>query len=343
MSKEWGPVQNFMLSKNNLISIVLTAYNGEKYIAEQIDSIINQTYDNWELIICDDKSKDNTLKIANTYAKKDKRIKIITNEINLGVSKNFETGLKQCKGDFIMVGNVDDYWLTTKIFEETEYLYKHPDIDLVYHDAIIVNSDLKIIKDSFRKKLKGNFLTIRKINIKDDSLNVLLKENHITGPTIMFSKKLVPYLLPMPSETLEDIWIVLVSAANFKIGYIDKTLIKYRQHQSNLVGSKTKGFKYYLSNLFNKEFAFNYIRSTSTYLLVLEELKKRTINEREKDIIQKKISCMGLILTLLKNKNNFYLPYFFLNSIFKIIKTKQNYHVFFLLYFFMYKINFLKK
>ena len=100
---------------NPKIEILMATYNGEKYIEEQIDSIINQTYTNWELLIRDDKSKDNTASIIEEYEKKDSRIKLLRDEKgNLGFVKNFEELLKNSQKDFIMFSDQDDIGNQTK-------------------------------------------------------------------------------------------------------------------------------------------------------------------------------------------------------------------------------------
>ena len=92
------------------ISIAMTTYNGEKYLAEQLDSILSQTHTDWELIICDDCSTDSTWQILQEYAQKDSRIKIYKNEQNLGFKKNFEKAIGLCTGDYIALSDQDDVW-----------------------------------------------------------------------------------------------------------------------------------------------------------------------------------------------------------------------------------------
>ena len=100
-----------MLEKNELISIAMTSYNGEKYIREQLDSILTQTYGNFELIICDDRSKDSTVEIIKDYCIKDSRIKLYVNEKNLGFKKNFEKAISLCKGEYIALSDQDDIYV----------------------------------------------------------------------------------------------------------------------------------------------------------------------------------------------------------------------------------------
>ena len=93
-----------------MISIAMATYNGAEFVAEQIESILMQTYTDFELIISDDCSKDNTVEILNQFASKDKRIKVIVNEKNLGFKKNFEKIISLCKGDYIAFCDQDDIW-----------------------------------------------------------------------------------------------------------------------------------------------------------------------------------------------------------------------------------------
>lgn len=94
-----------------MISIAMATYNGEKYLREQLDSILVQTISDFELIICDDCSNDSTRKILSEYAKKDSRIKVIFNEQNLGFVKNFEKTISFCNGEYIAFSDQDDIWL----------------------------------------------------------------------------------------------------------------------------------------------------------------------------------------------------------------------------------------
>ena len=102
--------------ENKKIDILMATYNGEKYLVEQLDSIINQTYRNWNLLIRDDNSTDKTLEIIQNYHKKDKRIKILKdNKGNLGIVRNFEELLKSSESEFIMFSDQDDIWVENKL------------------------------------------------------------------------------------------------------------------------------------------------------------------------------------------------------------------------------------
>lgn len=226
------------------IDIILASYNGEKYIEEQLNSIISQTYDNWQLIIRDDFSKDSTVKIiekyCNNYPGKINLIK--DNKGNLGFCKNFSELLFYCESDYIMLCDQDDFWKKDKIeltlnkMIESEAKYKNIPI-MVHTDLHISDDKLNIIYDSFYKKQSSNPL-------KHRNLNRLICSNLYIGCTIMFNKSMLDIIKPLPNEVLiHDWWIALLASSIGKIEYLDKQTIFYRQHSNNTIGFLRKKSK----------------------------------------------------------------------------------------------------
>ena len=128
--------------ENKKIDILMATYNGEKYLSEQIESIISQTYTEWNLLVRDDGSSDNTCVILTEYEKKDSRIKVIKdNKGNLGIVKNFEELLYNSNSEFIMFTDQDDVWKKDKIEIMMRYI---DDSDLIISDAIITNENLEM-------------------------------------------------------------------------------------------------------------------------------------------------------------------------------------------------------
>lgn len=100
----------------------MTTYNGVKYLREQIESILSQTYKDFELIICDDCSKDSTVSILKKYQNKDSRVKYFINESNLGFKKNFEKAISLCSGEYVAFSDQDDIWLPEKLEESITHI-----------------------------------------------------------------------------------------------------------------------------------------------------------------------------------------------------------------------------
>ena len=124
------------------VDVLVATYNGEKYLREQLDSIIKQTYKNIRILISDDCSKDRTQEILQEYEKKDDRIKIFLHDRNLGSNKNFEFLLRQVESKFYMLSDQDDVWLPEKI-EKTIQKQKETGADLVFGDLEVVNEKLE--------------------------------------------------------------------------------------------------------------------------------------------------------------------------------------------------------
>lgn len=209
--------------ENKKIDILMATYNGEKYLAEQIDSIICQTYKNWNLLIRDDGSSDNTFKILKEYEKKDDRIKIIKDKKgNLGIAKNFEELLKISSSELIMFSDQDDVWKKDKIKIMLKYVGNS---DLIISDAIVTNEKLECISESLFYLVKSKNGIIK---------NVI--KNTYYGCCMLFKRKILEEVLPIPNnkEIGHDLWIGLISEKYYKVKFIDEKLIYFRRHSNNV-------------------------------------------------------------------------------------------------------------
>lgn len=219
------------------INILMATYNGRRYVAKQVESILNQTYKDFRLIISDDGSTDSTVKILQEYEKKDSRVEIYSQQKNLGVVANFEFLVNKVRSELFMFSDQDDVWEPDKI-EKTLKKMEEDNLDLVYTDLEVVNSRLKQIAPSYWK-LKGLDYRIKKYN----NFESLYLNNFVTGCTMLVKSKWINEFMPFPKNSkyvLHDYWVSLVISQKGKIGYLDETTIKYRQHSNNSIGSKTK-------------------------------------------------------------------------------------------------------
>ena len=218
------------------VDILLATYNGEEYLREQIDSILNQTHTEFRLLISDDGSKDSTRKILEEYKNKDSRVEVFMQEKNLGVVKNFEFLLGKVEAKYYMFSDQDDIWKENKIEKSLNKIEEG--FDLVYSDLEVVDENLNVTYNSYWK-LKGIYNKIKKYN----NFESLYLNNFVTGCTIISRKDLIKDVLPLPNTSkyvLHDYWISLIISQNGKISYVEEPLIKYRQHKNNKVGSKKK-------------------------------------------------------------------------------------------------------
>jgi len=202
-----------------LVSVVLCCYNGEKFIKDQIDSLLNQTYPNLEIIISDDASTDITPQILETY-KSNQRIRLFLQPNNSGSSNNFDFAIHQAKGEYISFSDQDDIWLPRKI----EKLYSAiGDSCLVYCDSELINET----GDKLDKKISE-----LRIMYSGNKTTGFVFSNVVWGHAMMINKKLLPSILPIPSEIPHDIWIAFKATTISGIKYLDQPLTFYRQHKS---------------------------------------------------------------------------------------------------------------
>lgn len=228
---------------NELVSIAMCTYNGERFLREQLDSLVNQTYQNFELIITDDKSTDSTIEIIREYQQVDNRIKLYQNEVNLGFVKNFEKAISLCKGEYIALADQDDIWKLEKL--ET-FVVEIDNNILIYSDAEIIDKDsVQLNKQLIRPN--GNL-------VKGKCNKAFLFYNCVSGNTMMFKKELVSYILPIPKEfSFHDIWIAFIASTVNKITYTEKPMIYYRRYDEQVTRSIEKEYTSFLNRFYQKK------------------------------------------------------------------------------------------
>jgi glycosyltransferase involved in cell wall biosynthesis len=213
-----------MIKSTPLVSVAMATYNGAQYITAQLESILNQTYKNLEVIITDDASSDNTIAIIKDFQKKYDGIKLFSNTINSGVTITFENSFKNCTGDFIAIADQDDIWELYKI--ET-LLNQLENEDAIYSNSLLVDKDGQSLNKEFKSLM----------NLQSYYTGgPFLMGNCVPGHTILMQKQFLKSILPFPSTMMFDRWVSFCAAANNGIKYVDMPLVKYRQHESNTIG-----------------------------------------------------------------------------------------------------------
>ena len=220
------------------ISIALATYNGEKYLREQLDSILSQSIQDFELVACDDCSTDSTLKILNEYAEKDFRVKIFTNEKNLGFKKNFEKVISLCSGDYIALSDQDDIWTENHLQVLLENIGNN---DLVGANAFLCDEKAQPTRVDLLSCSKIDFLP----NSKDDWFFFLLHSNIFQGAACIFRKSLVLKSIPIPENVkFHDYWLALIASVNGGVTYVNECVLYYRQHGTNV--TKNEKWKFWV-------------------------------------------------------------------------------------------------
>lgn len=208
------------------VSVCMATYNGERYIEDQLNSILVQLSPTDEVIIVDDASRDRTLEIINEMG--DDRVRLIRHDVNRGVLASFERAIRSATGQIIFLSDQDDLWESNKVSEFLKAFLDHPEAAVVISDATLINERDEVIAISkfatrpFRPGLIANLFHSRFI-----------------GCLMAFRSTLLPRILPFPGglDVLHDIWIgTNNSVSGGGTWYIEKPLTLYRRHGGNVTG-----------------------------------------------------------------------------------------------------------
>jgi glycosyltransferase involved in cell wall biosynthesis len=224
---------------SNRISVAMCTYNGERFLQEQLASIAQQTRLPDELVVCDDRSTDQTLAMVREFAASASYpVRIFVNEQNLGFAANFERAIRACEGNLIALSDQDDVWYPTRLERSEQEFTAYPEAGLVFSDADVVNEKNELVGTRLWHRL--GFAGKRERDLLDGHYIVLAKHRFVTGATVMFRASLRDRCLPVDAGWIHDEWIAMVSAAFSDLRPIDQPLIRYRVHGSQQVGFRNK-------------------------------------------------------------------------------------------------------
>ena len=216
------------------VNIVLSTYNGAKFLAEQIESIQKQTFTDWQLLIRDDGSTDETPQIIKQFVVADKRIKFINADKreNFGIIKNFFTLVKFEAADYYFFSDQDDVWLPNKMATMLDEAAKHDQAKplMVYMDLSVVDQNLVVTQPSMIRSQSHHANT---------TLLAELTENTVTGGVAMINHALAEKWVDTDDIVMHDWYLALLATATGKLVYIDKPGELYRQHDNNVLGART--------------------------------------------------------------------------------------------------------
>jgi glycosyltransferase involved in cell wall biosynthesis len=281
-----------------MLSIAMTTYNGEKYIREQIDSILEQIYDDFELVVCDDCSTDSTLDILNEYEQFDKRITIYHNKKNIGFKMNFQKAIQLCRGEFIALSDQDDIWYPDHLAILYENIGKN---SLICSNALLVNDKTETLEKTMYD-IKGLS------NLSDNAESMalyLFYNNFVQGSSSLFKRELLDKACPFP-DTIDfhDHWLALNAMMSEGVTCLNVITLKYRQHNNNITQNQLRRNKYFLKNLFReKQRCLPFLLSLKKRHLISERWKIQLLANAIKFYKSKEMSIIPIyaFFFLLKN------------------------------------------
>jgi glycosyltransferase involved in cell wall biosynthesis len=220
------------------VSVVVCTYNGERFLAEQLQSVLDQTHPLDEIIVSDDGSSDSTLDIVADFSSRVSGAKkptwmVQSRKKPLGVAGNFASALTKARGEFIALADQDDVWEPDRI--EKGLAHFREGVLLIHSDATLIDeagratgslmSALRLTRGERRSLLSG------------DAVDALLRRNLVTGAATMIRSSLLKQALPVPEGWVHDEWLALAAAAQGGVVFSEDSLIRYRQHGGNEIGA----------------------------------------------------------------------------------------------------------
>ena len=271
-----------------MISILMATYNGEKYLGEQIESLFDQTANDFNLWVQDDNSTDSTWEILELYKRRfPDKINLLRNKTNMGAKDNFLHMMANIKDDYVMLCDQDDVWLPNKIevtrakMKELEKVHTKNAPLLVHTDLKVVDKALEVVSPSYKKSTNRNYNRMEYRHV--------VTMNNVSGCTVMYNGALAEYLTKIPSFcVMHDFWLQLVVATFGKLDHVDEPTILYRQHGENALGAKNvNSFGYKLNRLINNKDVTVAIHSTYPQAQSLLDMFGNEIEKEKRDFLKK--------------------------------------------------------
>ncbi len=225
----------------------MTSYNYENFLPEAIESVISQSVSDWELIIVDDGSKDNSLEVINEYCKKDKRIKLFKhkNGQNKGLRESVLLGIEKASSDWVAFLESDDYWAPEYLEEKFKALDTHPEINFIYNDTEIFGNERR--KEIFQEYFDRLYKIWGNQDVKD-VFDCFGNENIVPTFSCVMCKKsdLLKCNIKPTAEPILDYWLWWQMAEKSKFCFVNKKLTFWRHHQTSYLSKAMKTYKHHI-------------------------------------------------------------------------------------------------
>ena len=218
-----------------MIDVLLAAYNGEKYIRQQLDSVLNQKVSvPFRVLVSDDGSTDDTLAILKSYGE---QLTIVKNIYEKGAKNSFLSLLKQCTGPYAALCDQDDIWEEDKLQRVYDAMVAENTVQ-----PCLIHTDLSVV-DGGGQQIYPSFFAHQGFDSKAVTLNRLLVQNNATGCTMLLNRPLIDLVVQAEPEKIymHDWWIALTAAAFGKVICLKDKTVRYRQHGKNAIGASRKG------------------------------------------------------------------------------------------------------
>lgn len=217
------------------VSVALCTYNGRPFLSEQLDSILSQSLPPDEIVVFDDNSSDGTREILDDYADEyPDTFDINCNDETNGVVKNFERCIQACSGDIIALSDQDDVWRENKLERQVQVFRRHDPL-LAFHNSTVTDQYLSPKSDLWSEVS----YSAGRVRHPETALIELVRRNVVQGATACLSSQLISEITPIPSMWSHDYYIALIATLRGGIYDIDEELLRYRQHEKQVLGARS--------------------------------------------------------------------------------------------------------
>ncbi len=228
------------------VSVIITSYNYEQYIKEAIESVLNQTFQDYELIIIDDASTDNSYEIILEYARQNDKIKVIKNEKNQGLSSSLQSAVLSASGNWIAVLESDDVWDLNYLEKKINISKQYPQVSFIYNNVDFIGENISEINQKYSELILGNS---KRQYPKNMFYDFGYENPVLTMSSVLIKREIFNDIdFKTPIDSLLDWYLYIQIARKSDFYYIDEKLTKWRQHKTSYINANKK-IKFKFANI----------------------------------------------------------------------------------------------
>lgn len=275
------------------LCVVMCTYEGERYLPEQLASILGQRVLPDSMVIVDDASTDRTVAIARDFAAHAPfPVDVHVNQRNLGFARNFERAISLAGGEVLVLCDQDDVWMKNRLERIGRVFDRAPEVAFVFSDAELVDAQLRPLSARLSAAVQFG-PEERRATAAGKLFEVLVRGNVVTGATMAFRSRYRPLLLPFPPGVEHDAWTALLLSALAPVVYLDEPLIQYRQHDRNEIGAKRVGLAGRLLRA-RRDRTNGLATQRARNLGALERLASLPLSSRRRELLRESAEHLGV-------------------------------------------------
>lgn len=230
------------------VSVAMCTRDGERFIEDQIRSILGQSVRPSQIVISDDASSDETVALVTTtiatwrvdHPEAALDVVRLHNPRALGVAENFARAIAACTGELVALSDQDDVWSPHRLERMVGVFESRPELILLHTDAKLIDAEGRTIGPSLFDSLGVGTATRRAIH-SGRAFEVLMKRNIVTGATTVFRRRVAHLAAPFPPDWIHDEWLAIVASIAGEVDLLEEALVQYRQHSANEIGAERLG------------------------------------------------------------------------------------------------------